>query len=124
MVAVIGAVCCLSVTALRRDKSASCEAEDLAVRAQLQSKLADVCIEMCKELGAYPEKCTCPGYTDTTDKTPNTHTWEELLGYIDSVEEFGHSKNMEWTKKYSAIQQTKHAHALVTVSKACMAQVP
>ena len=115
------ALCLLSASALQ-DQAASCEAEDLAVRAQLQNKLADVCIDMCKELGAYPEKCTCPDYADTTDKTPNTHTWEELLKYIDSVETFGHAKNQEWTKKYSAIQRAKSAQSLVSVSKACLSQ--
>merc|ERR1719450_870766 len=106
------AVSAATVAALRKDKSDACIAEDLAVRTDVQNKIADVCIDMCKELGAYPEKCTCPNYVDTTDKTPNTHTWEELLGYIDSVETFGHSKNMEWGKKYSAIQKTKHAQVL------------
>merc|ERR1719254_177100 len=95
-------------------KSSSCEAEDLAVRAQLQNKLADVCVDMCKELGAYPERCTCPEYTDTTDKTPNVITWEELLKYIDGVEKLGHAKVMEWTKKYtSALQANKHAYASI-----------
>ena len=51
----------------------------------VQNKLRDVCIDMCKEVGAYPEKWTCPNYTDTTDKTPTVVTWSELLGYMDSV---------------------------------------
>ena len=121
MKSAVFALCLSSVTAIQ-DQASACEAEDLAVRVQLQNKLADVCIDMCKELGAYPEKCTCPDYADTTDKTPNTHTWDELLGYIDSVETFGHEKNMEWTKKYSAIQKTKASHSLVSVSKACLSQ--
>merc|ERR1711920_74639 len=107
-------------------KSASCVAEDLAVRAQLQNKLADVCVEMCKELGAYPEKCTCPNYADTTDKTPNVITWDELLEYIGKVETFGHGKVQEWTKKYLAALQShkrvKTSYATISVSQACLSQ--
>merc|ERR1719437_281959 len=84
--------------------SKACTAEDMRHRALVQNKLAGICVEMCKEVGAYPEGCTCPNYTDTTDKTPNVVTWDELLGYIEKVETYGHEKNMEWTKKYSAIQ--------------------
>merc|ERR1712137_481570 len=79
--------------------SKACMSSDLKHRVAVQNKLHDECVEMCKELGAYPEKCTCPDYVDSTDKTPNVVTWKELLGYIDSVEELGHNKNMEWTKK-------------------------
>merc|ERR1719487_2290026 len=35
----------------------ACLSEDLKVRAALQNKLAGVCVDMCKEVGAYP-KCT------------------------------------------------------------------
>merc|ERR1719343_1708727 len=94
-----------------QEKSVSCEAEDLAVRAQLQNKLADVCIDMCKELGQYPEKCTCPDYVDTTDKTPNVVTWEELYDRMDKIETFGHGKVMEWTKKYTFAQAKKNSYA-------------
>ena len=45
---------------------------------------------MCKELGAYPEKFTCPGYADTTDKTSDAMTWDELLTYMDDVSSQGH----------------------------------
>merc|ERR1719188_581522 len=103
--------------------SKACLSEDVAARAQLQNKLADVCVEMCKELGAYPDKCTCPDYVDTTDKTPNVVTWDELLGYIEKVETYGHEKNQEWTKKYSAIQSNKRAtSASFAASKACLSQ--
>ena len=61
--------------------------------------LSDVCVDMCKELGAYPEKCTCPGYTDTTDKTPGVMTWDELLKYMDDVSSNGHSAIKDWRKQ-------------------------
>merc|ERR1719247_2462065 len=71
--------------------SKACLTEDLKHRAAVQNKLHDVCVDMCKELGAYPEKCTCPGCTDTTDKTPGVMTWDELLTYMDDVSSNGHS---------------------------------
>merc|ERR1719262_547243 len=76
--------------------SKACLAQDLKHRAMVQNKLADVCIDMCKEVGAYPEKCTCPGYTDTTDKTPNVVTWPELLDYMDQVEQQGEAALKAW----------------------------
>jgi hypothetical protein len=36
--------------------------EDLKRRAQLQNKLAGICEEMCKEVGAYPKCAQCPGF--------------------------------------------------------------
>jgi len=39
----------------------------------------------CKELDTYPEKCTCPRHTDTTDKTPGVMTWDELLTFMTDV---------------------------------------
>ena len=51
---------------------------------------------MCKELGAYPEGCTCPGYTDTTDKTPGEMTWDELLTHMDDVSSNGHAATKYW----------------------------
>merc|ERR1719221_2596612 len=109
----------LSVGAVAlQDKSSSCESEDLAVRAQLQNKLADVCVDMCKELGQYPEKCTCPDYTDTTDKTPNRLTWDELYDYMDHLKEWGYEHTKKWEKMSGLIQQRK----VVTVSQACLSQ--
>ena len=65
--------------------SKACVSEDLKERMIVQSKLHDMCIDMCKELGQFPEKCTCPGYKDTTDKTPGVMTWDELLTYMNDV---------------------------------------
>ena len=65
--------------------SKSCMSEDMKERVAVQNKLHSICVDMCKELGAYPEKCTCPGYEDTTDKTPGVMTWEELLTYMTDV---------------------------------------
>ena len=64
---------------------------------------------MCKELGAYP-KCTCPGYTDTTDKTPGVMTWDELLTYMDDVSSNGHAANKGWKAGAGAPPSRACAH--------------
>merc|ERR1712187_1009850 len=76
--------------------SKACMAEDAKHREMAQNKLAGVCIDMCKEVGAYPEKCSCPNYVDTTDKTPNVVTWPELLSYMDEVAEGGAASIKSW----------------------------
>ena len=78
------------------EREQSCEAQVLAIRSTFQNKLADVCVDMCKELGAYPEKCTCPGYSDTTDKTHGVMTWDELLTYVADVSNNGHAAIKDW----------------------------
>ena len=104
-------------SALRNDVAA-CEAQDVAIRGMFQNQLHDKCIDMCKELGAYPEKCTCPGYTDTTDKTPGVMTWDELIAHMDEVSAQGRSAAKDWAAM-SALQQ--HAH-IAEASKACQTE--
>jgi hypothetical protein len=120
-------LCSVPSNALKKGtgEAASCAAEDMAVRAQLQNKLADVCIDMCKKLGAYPEKCTCPKYVDTEDKTPGVVTWEELLSYMGNLEVWGRDMGLAWTKQLSALQFTKKVSGTagaVTVSESCLSQ--
>mmetsp|Transcript_100788 Transcript_100788/g.293646 ORF Transcript_100788/g.293646 Transcript_100788/m.293646 type:complete len:201 (+) Transcript_100788:96-698(+) len=104
-------------------RSSACTSEDLAARTRLQNKFADICIDMCKEVGAYPEHCTCPNYVDTTDKTPGVMTWDELLQYMDSLSSWGEETVKEWKKQAaSQLQWTKKAVRVVQVSKACMAE--
>lgn len=64
----------------------SCSAQDLKIRQQLQNKLANSCMDMCKEIGAYP-KCECPGYKE--DTSPGVMTWEELLAHMDNLVDWG-----------------------------------
>merc|ERR1719199_196468 len=61
-------------------KGMSCQKQELHHRAQVQNKLAGICEDMCKEVGAYP-KCTCPGFTPP-DATPGVMTWDELLEHM------------------------------------------
>merc|ERR1719511_619557 len=97
-----------------------CATEDLAGRALLQNKLASICVDMCKELGAYPKDCTCPDYVDTTDQTPGATTWEELLKHMSDLESWGHESLKGWKKDMAAIQKSKAVFKAVQVSKACV----
>merc|ERR1719384_1013956 len=75
---------------------------------------------MCKDVGSFP-KCECPGYTDTTDKTPGLLTWEELLTYMGDLVAWGketHKANVAM----SALQHKARVIKAVQVSKACMTE--
>merc|ERR1719491_1036514 len=72
------------------DNSKACATDDLKHRAQLQNKLAGVCVDMCKEVGAFP-KCTCPDFV-APDSTPGVMTWPELLEHMDNLSEWGHGQ--------------------------------
>merc|ERR1719351_716351 len=76
--------------------SKACMSEDLKERTVIQNKLHDMCVDMCKELGQFPEHCTCPGYKDTSDKTPGVMTWDELLTYMDDVEGYSAESLKSW----------------------------
>merc|ERR1719316_444996 len=72
------------------DKSGeqACEASDLKHRAALQNKLAGLCEEMCKEVGAYPNCSGCAGFIPP-DSTPGVMTWDELLEHMDNLVDWG-----------------------------------
>merc|ERR1719245_2057440 len=84
-------------------KSSACAKDDLKHRAQLQNKLAGVCVDMCKEIGAFP-KCTCPDFA-APDSTPGVMTWPELLEHMDNLSEWGHGELKAWTKQASSLVQ-------------------
>merc|ERR1740129_331035 len=89
----------------------------------VQNHLAGICVDMCKEVGAYPEKCTCPNYVDETDKTPGVVTWEELLKHMDDLGAWGHETLKSWQGELvSSLQWTKKAVKVLQVSKACLSQ--
>merc|ERR1719498_2134183 len=93
----------------------ACQAEDISHRAQVQNKIAGVCVDMCKEVGAFP-KCTCPDFV-APDATPGVTTWPELLEHMDNLSEWGHSQLKSWRSGASALQK----HAEVTQSaEACL----
>merc|ERR1711865_1292515 len=84
------------------DSSKACVADDLKHRAQLQNKLAGVCVDMCKEVGAFP-KCTCPDFV-APDSTPGVMTWPELLEHMDNLSEWGHGQLKAWNGQASQLQ--------------------
>jgi len=88
-------------------KHSSCIADDLKHRSQFQNKLAGVCVDMCKEVGAFP-KCTCPDFV-APDSTPGVMTWDELLEHMDNLSEWGHSELKAWSQQASFVQQSEEA---------------
>merc|ERR1719203_543309 len=84
----------------------ACVAEDLKHRAQLQNKLAGICEDMCKEVGAYPKCAQCPGFV-APDATPGVMTWEELLEHMDNLVEWGQEMIKTWKKTASVLQLSK-----------------
>merc|ERR1719298_342534 len=81
----------------------ACLADDLTHRAQVQNKLAGVCVDMCKEVCAFP-KCTCPDFV-APDSTPGVMTWPELLEHMDNLSEWGHGELKAWRQQASFLQK-------------------
>merc|ERR1711959_645755 len=100
----------------------SCQQQQVHHRAMVQNKLAGVCEEMCKEIGAYP-KCTCPGFV-APDATPGVMTWDELLEHMDNLSEWGHGEIKAWTAAAKALIQkgVKHVSLVQGEEQACVAQ--
>merc|ERR1719198_1906539 len=65
----------------------ACVVEDLKHRKQVQNKIAGVCVDVCKEMKAYP-KCTCPDFAPP-DPNPDVMTWPELIDHMDNLSEWG-----------------------------------
>merc|ERR1719420_2556195 len=107
-----------SATMLR--KGESCLREDLAHRAALQNKLAGVCEDMCKEIGAYP-KCTCPGFV-APDATPGVMTWPELLEHMDNLSEWGHGEIKSWRQQASMAQVAQLRAQGAQNEESCLAE--
>jgi len=82
--------------------------EDLKHRAQLQNKLASICEDMCKEVGAYPKCNQCPNFV-APDATPGVMTWEELLTHMDNLSSWGHESIKGWKAQAASAIQTQKA---------------
>jgi len=90
------------------DSDASCITEDLKYRAQFQNKLAGVCEDMCKEVGAYPKCSQCANFV-TPDATPGVMTWPELLEHMDNLVAWGQGELKSWRKAAAgSALQLKH----------------
>merc|ERR1719162_1584869 len=96
----------------------ACVAEDLKHRAAFQNKLAGICEDMCKEVGAYPNCAQCPGFV-APDATPGVMTWEELLEHMDNLVEWGQGMIKGWKKRASSALQKSSAAGS---EKACVAE--
>merc|ERR1719389_1525539 len=96
----------------------ACMAEDLQHRIQLQNKLAGFCVDMCKEVGAYP-KCTCPDFV-APDSTPGVMTWPELLEHMDNLSEWGHGELKGWRSQASALHKSQQVAAIS--EEACLSE--
>merc|ERR1719168_249686 len=96
-----GSLASLSMKSTHEEKA--CAAEDLKHRAQFQNKLAGICEDMCKEVGAYPQCAQCPGFV-APDSTPGVMTWDELLEHMDNLVEWGAGELQSWHKQASALQ--------------------
>merc|ERR1719411_1348900 len=81
----------------------ACATADLEHRSQVQNKLAGICEDMCKEVGAYPQCAQCPGFV-APDSTPGVMTWEELLTHMDNLVEWGQGMIKGWKKTASVLQ--------------------
>merc|ERR1719504_480227 len=76
----------------------ACLSEDVQHRMQLQNKLAGVCVDMCKEVGAFP-KCECPDFVaPNSNWATGLRSWPELLDHMDNLSEWGHGEIKKWTK--------------------------
>merc|ERR1740120_430775 len=93
----------------------ACSEQDLKRRTQVQNKLAGVCEDMCKEVGAYPKCAQCPDFVEP-DSTPGVMTWDELLEHMDNLVAWGQDSLKGWRKQASALQENKHA-ALAAVEQ-------
>jgi len=93
----------------------SCETMDVKRRAMVQNKLAGVCEDMCKEVGAYPKCAQCPDFVQP-DGTPGVMTWDELLEHMDNLVSWGQDQIKGWHKTASALLQNKQSQ------KACTAE--
>merc|ERR1712060_702063 len=88
----------------------ACASEDLKHRIAFQNKLAGICEDMCKEVGAYPKCAQCPDFV-APDATPGVMTWEELLEHMDNLVEWGQETIKGWKKQASVLQKSRYAVA-------------
>merc|ERR550519_2679706 len=66
--------------------SKGCMHADEKEREAVQNRLHGICTDMCKEIGTFPKKCSCPGFeASSVDSTPGVMTWEELLNFMGDV---------------------------------------
>ena len=87
-------------------RETACLKEDVKNRAELQNKVAGVCEDMCKEVGAYPMCTQCPDFVQP-DSTPGVMTWPELLEHMDNLAGWGQDELKGWHSQARALLQMK-----------------
>jgi len=106
-----------ALVAVRDTQNAqACTVADLKNRVQFQNKLAGICEDMCKEVGAYPKCAQCPDFV-APDSTPGVMTWDELLEHMDNLASWGQDELKAWHKTASALQFDKKAETALVVLK-------
>merc|ERR1711957_844776 len=100
----------------------SCVSADQKIRGQVQNKLAAVCEDMCKEVGAYPKCSQCPEFV-APDSTPGVMTWSELNEHMDNLVGWGQESIKGWKKQASALVQKPVLSAIAqkTTEQSCVA---
>merc|ERR1719361_2126118 len=98
-----------------------CVAVDLQHRVQVQNKLAGICEDMCKEVGAYPKCAQCPDFV-APDSTPGVMTWEELLTHMDNLVDWGQEMIKGWKKTASVLQKSQLGLNVSQGHTACTAE--
>lgn len=83
----------LSVRNVQREDA--CAAQDLEHRAEIQSKLMGVCLDMCKAVYKYPDCSQCVGF-EAPDSTPGKMTWDELLEHMGNLADWGQDSLNKW----------------------------
>merc|ERR1711920_902671 len=91
-------------------------------RSQVQSKLASVCEDMCKEVGAYPKCNQCANFV-APDATPGVMTWAELLEHMDNLVAWGQGELKSWRKTAAgSALQLKHAPLSAVEQKSAVSE--
>merc|ERR1712238_616968 len=97
----------------------SCVAADTQNRMQFQNKLATVCEDMCKEVGAYPKCAQCPAFV-APDSAPGVMTWSELNEHMDNLVGWGAESIKGWKKQASALQKGQKPVLAVISEQSCI----
>lgn len=85
----------------------SCNAADSRHRSVMQNKLASICVEMCKDVGAYPNCAQCP---DFVKPESSLMTWDKLFEHMDNLAEWGRGQITMWEKTASTLQRSQAAY--------------
>jgi len=85
----------------------------------MQNKLAGICEDMCKEVGAFPQCAQCPGFV-APDSTPGVMTWDELLEHMDNLVEWGQGEIKGWHSQAAKLIQEHHMAISFNTEKGCL----